>query len=210
MRSDLALTLAVVVCSPLCLAEKAVDLKPASVKPGKLLVDESFSGTELAKHWNIAKGDWQVQEGAVVGKEKKSDNHPAVLFLAQPIHNAVIRLSFKLDGTDGFALSLNKAQGHLFRVSVTSKGISAAMDKDKKDPASKNEKLGEAGAKFDKGVWYTMLVEFQGGNLSVQTDNGAKIVASHPGIDADKTGYRFVTKGESLLVDDIKVWEAAE
>jgi hypothetical protein len=35
-----------------------------------------------------------------------------------------------------------------------------------------------------------------------------KLDASNPGIDVDKTGYRFVMRGASLLLDDVKAWEA--
>ncbi|MBI5820697.1 MAG: hypothetical protein HZA88_17145, partial [Verrucomicrobia bacterium] len=61
--------------------------------------------------------------------------------------------------------------------------------------------------KFPQGQWFTMLVEINGANVAVQTDNGVKVVGSHPGLDVEKTGYRFVMRGESLLVSDLKVWE---
>lgn len=185
---------------------KSADIKPVLAMPGTVTVDESFNSATLSKNWTVAKGDWQVQDGALVGKEKKEDKHAAVLTLGQPNHNSIIRFSFKLDGTKGLALSFNHAKGHLFRVSVASDGVTILKDKDKKDPASKSEQLGKAAGKFEQGQWYTMLVEVQGGKVSVQTDNGLKLAGANPALDVDKTGYRFVTGGASIALDDVKAW----
>ncbi len=193
--------------SPLCRAEKAAELKPLITKPGKVLVDESFSAPALAKNWNIAKGDWQVVEGSLVGKEKKSDKHPAVALLAVPNKNSILRFSLKMDGAEGFSLSLNREKGHLFRLNVTSKGLTLAKDKDKSDPKSKGAELATGEGKFEKGQWHTILMEIDGPKVSVQSDNGIKLSASNPELDVPKTGYRLVTKGESVVVDDIKAWE---
>ena len=54
-----------------------------------------------------------------------------------------------------------------------------------------------------------MQVEVKGAKVAVQTDNGVKIKGSNPALDVDKTGYRFVMKGESLSLDDVKVWNVA-
>jgi hypothetical protein len=188
-------------------AAKSAELKPVLAKPGKATVDESFNADALGKQWSVAKGEWQVRDGSLTGKEKKEDKHPAVLTLAQPNHNSIIRFSFKLDGTEGLSLSFNYAKGHLFRINVAPDGVTVVTDKDKKDPKSKSEQLGKAEGKFDQGQWYTMFVEVQGTKVSVQTDNGVKISASHPSLDVDKTGYRFVMRGASLLLDDVKAWE---
>ena len=36
----------------------------------------------------------------------------------------------------------------------------------------------------------------------------AKVEGSHAELDVDKTGYRFVLKGESVRITDVKVWLA--
>lgn len=189
------------------LAEKAADLKPTMAKPGKVIIEESFESAALGKNWSAAKGDWQPHDGTLVGKEKKEDNHPAVLMLAHPNRDSIIRFAFKLDGVKSMSLSLNSAKGHLFRVSIAGDSVTINKDRDKKDEKSKVVALGKAEANFKDGKWHTLLVEIKGANVAVQTDTGAKLSASNPELDADKTGYRFVTAGESLLVDDVKVWE---
>jgi hypothetical protein len=190
-------------------AGKATDLKPILAMPAKATVEESFAGSALGKSWTPAKGDWQVQDGTLVGKEKKEDNHPAVGALNQPNHNSIIRFSFKLDGVTGFSLSYNHPKGHLFRVNVTPTGVTVATDKDKNDEASKAVPIGKADAKFEQAQWYTMQVEVKGAKVAIQTDNGVKIEGSNPALDVDKTGYRFVTKGESLRLADLKAWEVS-
>lgn len=209
MHSRLLATLALLTASTaLCLAEKAAELKPGLNQPGKLVVDEKFAGGALPSSWGGVQGDWQVRDGAVVGKEKASDEHPAVLFLNQPHRDAIVRFSFKLDGSKNFSLSLNHPKGHLFRVAVAEDGLTLSKDKDKKDPKSKSITLGKAAGKFEAGKWHTLLVETKGGKVSVQADNGAKLEGSHPELDVDKTGYRFVMRGEFLRVTDVKVWLA--
>jgi hypothetical protein len=189
-------------------AEKGSEIKPVLVKPGKVVLEEKFEGSSLPKGWTTAKGDWQVKEGAVVGKELAADKHAAVLNLAQPFKNSVVRFSFKREGSKALHLSLNHAKGHLFRVVITDAGIALNKDVDKKDPASKAVVLAKSAEKFAPGQWYTVQVEMQGDKVVVQTDNGVKLEGSNPGLAMEKTGYRFVTQGESVLIDDLKVWEA--
>ncbi len=191
-------------------AEQAADLKPMLTKAGKLTVEESFDAPALGKLWSAAKGDWQPRDGTLVGKEKKEDKHAAVLALGQPNRDSIIRFAFKLDGAKSMSLSLNSTKGgHLFRVSIAPESLVINKDKDKKDPQSKTVALGKADAKFNDGKWHTVLLEMKGASVAVQTDNGVKLSASDAGLDVDKTGYRFVTAGESLLIDDVKVWSVA-
>lgn len=187
-------------------AEKGTELEPTLATPGSVILDESFSGGELGKSWVANKGDWTIKEGVVVGREKKEDMHAAVLTLQHPHRNSIIRFSFQLDGAKGFNLSFNHAKGHLFRIAASESGLTLTKDADKKDPNSKATALAKASGKFDSGQWYTLLVEIQGDKVSVQSDNGSKLSIQETTLGIDKTGYRFVIRGESLLLDDIKVW----
>jgi len=201
--------LAATTLAPRSRAAKGSELRPTIAQPGKLIVDEKFAGNALGKNWTAAKGDWQVQNGVLIGKEKPSDKHAAVLSLNLPNRNSVVRFSFKFDGAKSLHLSFNHAKGHLFRVVISPDSVTITKDKDKKDSQSKPESLGKAQTKFAAGQWYTMLVEIAGPKVAVQTDNGVKLAGSHPGLDMDKTGYRFVTSGESVAISDLKIWELA-
>lgn len=190
-------------------AEKGAQIKPVLAKPGSPIVEEDFSGDKLGKHWVANKGNWAIQEGVLIGREKKEDMHAAVLTLVQPQRNSIIRFSFKLDGASGFNLSFNHAKGHLFRVAANETGLTLTKDKDKQDPNSKPVALAKAAGKLDRGEWHTLLVEIQGDKISVQSDSGAKLEVHEPSFDVEKTGYRFVTRGETLQLDDITVWSVA-
>jgi hypothetical protein len=203
-------TLLITLVPAIGLAGKGADLKPILATPAKATAEESFAASALAKTWNVAKGDWQVSNGTLVGKEKAEDKHAAVLALAVPNHDSIIRFSFKFDGSNNLSVSYNHAKGHLFRVNVTPTGVSVATDKDKNDEKSKAEPIGKAEAKFEPGQWYTMQIEVKGQKVAVQTDNGVKIEGSNAALDVDKTGYRFVTRGESVVLADVKAWEAAK
>lgn len=188
------------------LAEKGASLQPVHVKPSKTALEEKFDGSMLPKGWTANKGTWQTAEGVLVGWEKKEDMHAAVLTLAKPFKSTAIRLSFFRDGATGFNVSFNHPKGHLFRLLVNDEGLVLNKDKDKKDPNSKAQALAKAEGKFPTGEWHTLLIEVQGDKVWVTADNGAKLEASHPGLAMDKTGYRFVTRGSKLLMDDLTVW----
>jgi hypothetical protein len=197
-------TLAFALPASICLAAKNADLKSQSAKAGKVLFEDNFDASALGKQWAVNKGEWVIKDSAVAGASKKEENHAGVLFLNVPNHNSIIRFSFQMDGK-GFNLSYNSAGGHLFRILVTADGLTVNKDRDKKDEKSKNEALAEAKGKIEPGQWHTMMVEVQGGKITVQTDTGLKTELSNSALDVDKTGYRFVT-GTSVLIDDVKVW----
>src|SRR5205823_4196461 len=152
--------------------EKNLDLRPALAKPGKATLQETFDGPKLPKGWTVNKGEWQVREGAIVGWEKKEDMHAAVLTLAQPFKNSIMRFSFKRDGVTAFHISFNHPKGHLFRIIISEDSLTINKDKDKNDPNSKPLVLAKADGKFPTGQWQTLLIEFQGDKVAVLADNG--------------------------------------
>lgn len=209
MNSAARILLATVALSSAAFGAKSAEIATVLAKPGTVTVDETFSASTLGKPWTIAKGNWEVKGGALVGSEKKEDSHAAVLTLGQKNHDSIIRFSFKFDDTDNLSLSFNHAAGHLFRVNIAKDGVTIMKDGDKKNPDIKPEALGKAAATFSQGQWYTMLVEVQGTKVSVQTDNGVKLTGTHAALNVDKTGYRFVVRGASVALADVKAWELA-
>lgn len=188
-------------------AEKNSPLEPKIATLGSPIITETFE-SPLAAPFAGVKGQWDVVDGTLVGKELAADKHAAVLNVQEKNRDSVIRFSFQLGGdTTGLNLSLNHAKGHLFRVVVTPSGMSVNLDKDKKDAASKAVVMGTAKGKFEQGTWYTMQVEMVGNRVVAQTDNGLLVEASHPTLDVDKPNYRFVMKGDSLLIDDLQIWK---
>ncbi len=185
----------------LCLAED---------KAAKPSFEDAFDRDELGAGWTVVKGDWGIVDGALVGREKKEDAHAAVVNCDRPNRNSTIQFSFKLDGTDGFHLSYNRAKGHLFRVIVGKTGVIIRTDKDKKDPASKPVTLAKADAKIKQGTWHTMRVTLDGEQVTVQINDDLKLTGSHPSLDVDKPNYRFVMRGATLALDNVKIWAPAK
>lgn len=197
------------VSSSVCLADKNTDISPTVAKPGKVMLSDSFDGETLGNKWAAAKGEWKIKDGAIVAKELKSDEHAAVLTCKVKNRDSIVRFSFKLDGsTKGFNFSLNHAKGHLFRVIVAPTGLTVRTDKDKKDKTIKSELIAQAKAKFEQDKWYTLQVEMVGDRVVAITDNGLKVSGQHPRLDTDKPNYRFVMRGETLSIDDLKIWAA--
>jgi hypothetical protein len=189
------------------LADKDADLKTLICKASKVVLQEKFDTPNLPKGWAVGKGDFQVREGAIAGWEKKEDMHAAVLNLQKPFKNSLIRFSFKRDGATGFNVSFNHAKGHLFRVLVNDDGLVINKDKDKNDKAGKPLVLGKAEGKFPPGVWHTLQIEVVGDRVAVQADNGVKVEGKNAGLEVEKTGYRFVTRGSTLYLDDVSIWD---
>jgi len=202
------LALALLATALPALAGKATALKPILAQPGKTVFEQNFDSGALDKPWTVAKGDWQIAGGAIVGKEKPEDKHAGVLSLGLPNRDSIIQFSVKLDGAAGFDLSYNHAKGHLFRLSITKDGVTLHTDGDKKDKSIKAVALGKAAVPFAQGQWVTLLVEVKGDRVAVQTDNGAKLEASDPRLAMEKVNYRFVTRGASVAIDDLKISEA--
>lgn len=204
--SCLTCTLFLIASATVTHAKKDADLKPMLAKPGKTLVEETFSDSTLNKPWRALKGDWQIKEAALVGESKASDNHAPVVSCGVPNHNSILRFSFKIEGRKGFNLSYNSAKGHLFRVQVSPSGVAINKDGSKTDETIKPENLATKKEKIEAGEWHTLQVEVLGPKVYVQTDTGIKLEASHPALDVDKAGYNFV--GGGLTLDDLKAWQA--
>jgi hypothetical protein len=185
----------------------AKDKPDADKAPGVLAASDDFERQDLGEKWQQARGEWKIQNGTLVGKELKSDEHAAVLAYQHPNHNSAIEFSFKLDGIDSFNLSYNKKRGHLFRVVVSPRGLTVRLDKDKKDPNSRALQLAAAQATFNKGEWYTMRVTLQGDKATITTSNGVTLQATHPDLNQPKPNYRFVMRGANLVLDNVKVWD---
>lgn len=187
-------------------AEKNATLKPVLSKTGKPSQSESFDNNKLSKKFAANKGEWTVEEGVLVGKELPADKHAAVLTWKLPNHNSMLRCSFQLKDAKFFHVSLNHPKGHLFRVMIDKNGMILRTDKDKKNPKSKPITLAKAQGKLDPNKWYTLQLEMQGDKAVAQLDNGMKVEGQHASLDSKKTGYRFVLKGNTLLLDDLSAW----
>jgi len=177
-------------------------------KIGEPLIAEDFEHDGLAKGWTVAKGKWEVKDGALVGSEVAADKHAAVLACQTPNHDSVLQFDFELRGAKSLALSMNHAKGHLWRVTITPNGASLIRDKDKRDAASKMEVISQSAVKLDAAKRYTLTAEIVAGQVAVRIGDAITLSAMTPAFDVDKPNVRFVMAGDSVAIDNVRMWAA--
>jgi hypothetical protein len=181
---------------------------PFFCEKAKEVVSDDFASGTLSKDWKVAKGKWEIKDGAVRGDELADQKHAAVLRHELAIHNLVAEFSFRFDGGKGLSFGLNDKAGHVCRAKIMPTLLQVTKDRP-------NDKSPEKAAVIDTqildlkaGEWHTAVVEV-GGKTIVATIDG-KVVAfgSHDGIDVDKTVFAFPVVGEGVSLKAIHIWEA--
>jgi hypothetical protein len=172
---------------------------------GKLIFSDDFSAPELSKEWKVAKGKWEIADGTLKGVELAADMHAAVLKHALPSKNVVLQFSFKFDGARSLACSFD-GKGHVCRVALSPAGFQVRRDV-AKDSGEKASVLGKGTIDL-KGDWHTMLVEIQGKEMLAQVDDKVFAFGEHDGVDVEKSTFGFPMSGESIRIDDVRLWEA--
>jgi hypothetical protein len=173
---------------------------------GKLVFSDDFSGPELSKEWKVAKGKWEIVDGTLKGTELPSDNHAAVIKHPLPARNVVLQFSFQFNGARSLALSFD-GKGHVCRVTLSPTGFQVVRNVPK-DGGEKPAILGKGAIDLKAGEWHALLVEIQGREMLAQVDDKVFAFGENDGIDLQKTTFGFPTGGESIRIDDVRVWEA--
>ncbi|MDA7916537.1 hypothetical protein N9B94_04810 [Verrucomicrobia bacterium] len=185
----------------------APELKPVVAGTPRLLFSEDFSNDTLSKKWQAVKGTWKVDEGKLAGKELAADKHAAVLNLNIPNQDLIVEFDFEAKKGSWMALSFNKKRGHLWRMTANEKGFSLVKDKDKNDPKSKSLVMASATSPLKYGYTYRLQVEFKGDKIVIRSKDGSfSLSASHSDFNQLKPNIRFVMRGDSLKMDNLKVW----
>jgi hypothetical protein len=176
-------------------------------KKGDLLWEEKFEGSELPKDWYKGKGNWTVESGTLKGAELPADAHHAYTSRQVKEPNAIIQITFKLDGAKwmgGFfdgkehvsALSLNS---DLFNIKKMS-GIG---------PTSKSTEIDSTRTKLNDGAWHTVVWEVYGDEMVATIDDKEMVLAKAEGLSSDRTHLELNTGGgQWALFKDVKVWKA--
>lgn len=187
----------------------AADLQPLMCERGKVLLSEDFASGTLGKDWQIAKGKYEIVDGALKGTELAADKHPGVLGHAIKARNLIVQFAFKFEGGKSTAMSLNSTQGHVCRAAITPTGFTVNKDSRDKNKTDKAAVLGTHPIAIKPGEWHTLLVEISGSEMVAQLD-GAEHVAfgAHEGLDVDKASLRLPVSGESICIKNLRVWEA--
>lgn len=200
------LPLALFLCPLLSL--QAADPTPQIAERGKLVLSDDFNQSLDTKSWNVAKGKWEIADGALKGAEVKTDNHPGVVRHALAVGDCIIQYDVKLDGAKSTTLSVNTPKGHLCRVLINPTGFSAQKDDSDHEGPDKAVLFGRRALDFKPGQWHTVLAEIVGDTLVATVDGGNPIAGSQEMISQKKGNFGFTISGETVSVRNVRVWEA--
>jgi hypothetical protein len=202
-------------CSALGADEPLPDAKPLLTKPGRLLFREDFNEVPHERDkksktrggWQSGKGKWEIKDGVLVGAEKLEEHHGAMLTKPRlAFHNAVIQVSFRLDGARAFTLDANsQAMGRIIAATVTSTSLKLARSLEGGD---RMEVLDTVPLNLEAGAWHTLLLEMQGNEVVAGIDGKAVAFGAGERIDVDKTSVQLRVGGESAAFKDLRVFEA--
>lgn len=183
---------------------------------GKVLLEEAFAGDAVPKGWAANTGKLRVSEGSLRASELAADKHVGAFRYRLPVQDTVVQLDFRFDGARVFNLGFDpapgelKKKGHLYSVVITPTSWQLTEHNDKANPESKSKALAKAETKFEKGKWYTLVLENKGEQVLVQVAGREPLKVSAPDFKVKKPGlvFRMGGKdGEEVAIDNVKVWE---
>ncbi len=183
---------------------------------GKVLLEESFTGEALPKDWTVNTGKLRVAEGSLRASELAKDMHAGAFRYRLPVQDVAVQVDFRFDGARMMNLGFDpapgelKKKGHLYSVVITPDSWQLTEHIDKANPASKNKVLAKANVTFEKGKWYTLLLENKGEQVIVQVAGKEPLKASAPDFKVKKPGLVFRVGGkddDAVAIDNVKMWE---
>jgi hypothetical protein len=216
----------------------AADKGPLLAQTGKPLFEDNFARAEMAPKWRVGKGFFTVKEGVVTVAENPDDKHGAYAYVTPSFvyKDIVAEFSVKMDGARTCSLMVNDSKykeshaGHILKATVAAGKVNVAdwkfgamkndiyeKMKDTATSADEKKKLRESikdkSADFkvdeDFAKWRTVRVEIVGDEMLVSIDGMPAAYLKSEGINhATKNAIGFEVGGKSVLIKDMKVWEA--
>jgi hypothetical protein len=189
-------------------AKKEAEASPLFCVKGKQLVSEDFTSPALAKDWKVAKGKWEVKDGAVRGNELADEKHAAVLRRDLPVHDLIAEFSFRFDGGKGLSFGLNNKGGHVCRAKITPATLQVTRDRPNEKSAEKAAVLDTQFLDIKPGEWHTAVVEIGGKTIVAAIDGKIVAFGSHDALDTEKTVFSFPVVGDGVSLKAIRIWDA--
>ena len=186
-------------------AEEIKAPKTTKLVAGKVLFADPLN-TAFDGSWKIAKGKWELSDGAIKGAELKSDMHGAVARHDVAFKDGIIEFSFRLDGAKSISLSLNASKGHICRLAVRPTGFSVVKDAQDKKAGDRSAVLGTCDTTIKPGEWHTLVLELAGDEMIATMDGKHKASGSNPAVNKEKANLGFTIAGETASFKGLKVW----
>lgn len=176
-------------------------------KKGELLWEEKFDGSELSKDWNKGKGKWLVESEVLKGAELPEDKHHAYCSRKVTEPNAIIQISFKLEGASWMG-GFFDGKEHVSALSLSAEGIKIRKMSGI-GPTSKSTDVDSTKAKLNDGSWHTVVWEIYGEEMVATVDDKDMAIAKAEGLSMDRSHLELNTAGgQWALFKDVKVWKA--
>ena len=188
-------------------ADSPAEPKTLLAERGKLLVSDDLSAAPAAP-WRVAKGKWELVDGAWHGEELPADNHPGVVRRPLNFKDAIIQYSFKLEGGKQATLSINTEKEHLCRVLIRPDAFIVQKDDMDHEGPDKAVVFQTIKTPIKPGEWHTVVVEILGNEMLASLDGDKIGFGSHEVISREKANFGFTIGGGGVALKSLRVWEA--
>jgi hypothetical protein len=140
--------------------------EPLMATPGTLIYASELN--EIDDEWKAAKGDWKVVDGVLSGTELAADDHGAVMKRAIPVKDVIIEYDVMLGATKGTSFSIDDANDHVCRVSISTTGFIAQKDDNDHEGADVAKPFNRVSVELDADEWHTVRIETLGEEMLAQ------------------------------------------
>ncbi len=188
-------------------ADASAEPKTLLAERGKLIFSDDLNAAP-AKEWHVAKGKWEVVDGAWHAEEIPTDMHPGVVRRQFKFQDVIFQYSFKLDGAKTTTFSINDAKGHLCRVLIRPNGFTVQKDDHDHDGPDKAVLFQNVTTPINAGEWHTLVIELLGKEMLASLDGDKVGFGAHEVIAQEKDNFGFTISGQSASFKNLRAWEA--
>lgn len=196
---------------------------------GSLVFEDAFERSELGDPWRILVPSFTIENGRLMGREVPERKHTSISRVSCEFRNAVFEFSFRMTDAEGLHFVINDVDyepahsGHICRVSISPSQVRISDDREgafRKDQYQAFLASGRTLQRvmlvksipktFDADQWYQARIVLRGDRIEVVIDGQSIGSYESPGIGhPTKTDFGFVTKGNIVEIDDVRVTKLA-
>jgi len=238
MKQGIRFALAFVVMCLALKQAKAAEGSASLAVQGKEMFADDFARADMKPKWRVGKGFVSIADGAANFAENPADHHGAYAYVTPNFEykDVIVEFSVKLDGARACSLMMNDTKykgshaGHILRAMLSPGKVGLAdwkngamkleiFDKNKDPNTSAEEKkklhdsIKDTSADFkseaDFKNWQTVRVSVVGDEMLMTIDGKPAAYLKSEGVaHPSKNAIGFEVGGKTVLVKDMKVWEA--
>ena len=190
-----------------------------------VLFEDSFERSELGAPWRIVVPSFEIKEGRLVAHQTSAGAHTTISRVPLEFRNAVFEFSFRLTDGDDLHLVLNDQNckeahsGHISRVTFSATRVRISDDRNGAFRDDQYRAFLASGRTIKRDIydtiiavsldpekWHKVRINLIDDMMEVMIDGSFIGSFRSPGIGhPTKTDFGFVTKGNVVEVDDVRV-----